>query len=182
MIRTKEKYLLSNKRWKEKNPDKVKVYKRRYYFKHREECVLYNKEYYQKNKAYSKKWYDKNKEKLRVYDRVLKKKRYKRDIRFRLNSIIRAHIFTALKGRKAGRKWEILVGYALKDLMNRLENQFDNKMDWDNYGSYWVIDHKKPRSLFHYVSSEDPEFKKCWALENLQPMEKIENIIKSNKY
>ena len=55
-------------------------------------------------------------------------------------------------------------------------------MSWDNYGSYWHVDHIKPKSLFHYNNSENPEFKKCWALENLQPLEKFENIRKRDKY
>ena len=54
-------------------------------------------------------------------------------------------------------------------------------MTWDNYGSYWWIDHIKPRSLFKYEKPEDKEFKECWALKNLQPMEKIANIKKGNK-
>jgi len=55
-------------------------------------------------------------------------------------------------------------------------------MNWNNYGNYWAIDHIKPRSLFTYISPNDPEFKKCWSLDNLQPLEKIENIKKNNLY
>lgn len=55
-------------------------------------------------------------------------------------------------------------------------------MNWDNYGSYWHIDHIKPISLFKYETAEDPEFKKCWALDNLQPLEKIANLKKGNKF
>ena len=87
-----------------------------------------------------------------------------------------------LKGKKAGKRWKDLISYTFQDLINHLKNQFDDKMTWDNYGKYWEIDHIKPKSLFHYESPEDPEFKKCWALENLQPMEKIMNRIKYNKY
>jgi hypothetical protein len=55
-------------------------------------------------------------------------------------------------------------------------------MTMENYGSYWHIDHIKPRSLFTYTSIEDEQFKKCWALSNLQPLEALENIRKGNKY
>jgi hypothetical protein len=91
-------------------------------------------------------------------------------------------IWFALKGKKNGRKWEILVDYSLKDLMKYLEKQFNNKMNWDNYGSYWEVDHIKPKSLFHYQIPEDPEFKKCWALENLQPLEISLNRKKHNNF
>ena len=87
-------------------------------------------------------------------------------------------ISKVLKGKKAGRRWQDLIGYTIEDLIQHLEKQFDEKMNWDNYGRYWHIDHIRPKSLFKYETAEDPEFKKCWALENLQPMEKIANIKK----
>ena len=55
-------------------------------------------------------------------------------------------------------------------------------MNWKNYGSYWHIDHIKPKTLFNYSSPEDKEFIKCWSLSNLQPLEKITNIKKGNRY
>ena len=88
----------------------------------------------------------------------------------------------ALKGKKAGQKWDILVGYTLKDLVVHLENQFTPEMNWDNYGKYWEVDHINPKSLFHYTSADDLEFKECWSLGNLQPLEKIKNIKKRDIY
>ena len=55
-------------------------------------------------------------------------------------------------------------------------------MTWENQGSYWHIDHIKPKSLFEYDSIDHPEFKKCWSLDNLQPLEAKENMRKNNKY
>jgi hypothetical protein len=81
-----------------------------------------------------------------------------------------------------GRHWESLVSYNLNDLVKHLEKQFDDKMNWENYGSYWHIDHIKPKSLFKYVYPEDEDFKKCWSLENLQPLEKIANMRKKNNF
>ena len=91
-------------------------------------------------------------------------------------------IYKALKEGKNWKRWKTLVGYTLNSLVEHLERQFDKNMSWDNYGPYWSVDHIKPKSLFVYISPEDPEFKECWALKNLQPMEKIENIIKSNHF
>ncbi len=42
----------------------------------------------------------------------------------------------------------------------------------------WHIDHITPKSHFNYKTPEDKE---CWALENLQPLEAIENMRKYNK-
>ncbi|MEK7173272.1 MAG: hypothetical protein AAB723_03815 [Patescibacteria group bacterium] len=91
-------------------------------------------------------------------------------------------VWASLKDKKAGKKWESLVGYTLKDLMGHLEKQFDDKILWDSYGSYWAVDHIRPKTLFNYTSPNDLEFKQCWALENLQPLEKMQNIKKGNRY
>ena len=74
------------------------------------------------------------------------------------------------------------MGYVLKDLIKHLENLFDKNMNWDNYGNYWSIDHIKPQSLFNFTSTEEQSFKDCWALDNLQPLEKITNIRKGNRF
>jgi len=122
-------------------------------------------------------------QKLEVRKMINKKKRERRtkNLKLRFNGAISSMMSTSLKGKKAGRSWEVLVGYTIGDLMKYLERQFDDKMNWDNYGSYWHIDHIKPISLFNYIMPEDKEFKLCWELSNLQPLEKIENIKKSNK-
>ena len=143
----------------------------------------YGKEMY-KNRS------EESKEKKRKYDRkyaktdrkLRRKLRRKIDPKYRLDSNISSMISICLKGKKQWRKWENLVGYKIEDLIKHLENQFDNKMNWDNYGNYWWIDHIKPRSLFNYIYPEDLEFKECWALKNLQPMEKIANIKKNKHY
>lgn len=54
-------------------------------------------------------------------------------------------------------------------------------MNWDNWGAYWHIDHIYPVSLLPYSSMEEDNFKRCWALDNLRPLEKIANIKKGNK-
>lgn len=71
------------------------------------------------------------------------------------------------------------LGYKPKDLAAHLEKQFDVNMNWKNYGTYWVIDHKIP--IAHFIKQGIMEPKIINALNNLQPMEKIANIKKSNK-
>lgn len=76
---------------------------------------------------------------------------------------------------------EFLLGYSIDDLCNHLESMFNDKMGWHNYGDYWQIDHVFPKSLLSFKSIHDDNFRLCWSLGNLQPLEKIENIKKSNK-
>jgi len=159
------------KKWREKNKKKVNKKWREYYQKNRE----------RENKR-SRKYQKENWKKVRKKANEQRKKRWKIDLKFHLSGIVSRAVYKSLKGRKTGKHWEKLVGYTLKDLMEHLEKQFDGKMNWGNYGSYWEIDHRKPIALFKYNSPEDPEFKQCWSLENLQPLEKIENIRKSDNY
>jgi hypothetical protein len=106
---------------------------------------------------------------------------YNNDIKFRLDMVMSCEIRHSLKHKKAGRKWETLVGYTVEDLMKYLESKFTPEMNWNNYGIYWEIDHIIPKSYFKYESPEDEEFKKCWSLENLQPLPKEINRKKGNK-
>jgi len=86
----------------------------------------------------------------------------------------------ALRGNKSGRHWESIVGYTLKEFKQDFESKFTSGMSWSNM-SLWHIDHIIPKSLFQYEISEDREFKQCWALANLQPLWKSENLKKHNK-
>ena len=106
----------------------------------------------------------------------------KENPKFRLDQNMGIAIYQVLKGNKENRRWESLVDYTIKDLITHLERQFNEEMTWDNYGSYWHVDHIKPKSLFKYKYSDDPEFKKCWALRNLQPLERLMNIRKNNRF
>lgn len=89
-------------------------------------------------------------------------------------------ISMALAGKRPAYGLKKIVGYDVKELVKHIESKFESWMSWENYGK-WVIDHRFPKSYFNYKSTEDIGFKKCWALENLQPLEKIENIKKGNK-
>lgn len=132
-----------------------------------------NPKYVQKYRAVPK-----NRE---LINRYLKQRR-KENPKIRLDLNMGIAIYQALKEKKAGRRWEGLVDYNLEELMRHLENQFDEKMNWENYGSFWHVDHIRPRSSFEYISPIDPAFKECWALENLQPLERIANLKKGNTF
>lgn len=134
--------------------------------------------YYQKNKEkkikyainYRKDNINKVKNKVNEYY----KKRRQTDIEFRLRSSLRTRINNGLgrylSGGKFGNSLELL-GCEINEWKNHLEKQFKSEMNWDNYGTYWEIDHIHPLSKggsFHYT--------------NTQPLTVLENQTKSNKY
>lgn len=172
------------KEYDQKNKEWRLQYSKKWYQENKEKILQQSREYYQKNRGRirwrHKKYNQKNKERLLRWRGEWRKYKRRTDPKYRLNENMGSAISRSLKNRKGRRTWEILVSYTLEDLMEHLEKQFGSKMNWDNYGSYWAVDHLKPRSLFNYTSPDDLEFKQCWALENLQPLEKIKNIKKGN--
>lgn len=81
------------------------------------------------------------------------------------NGLVSQSINRAINRDRGGYIWERVLGITLSDLKTHLEKQFDENMNWDNYGDYWVIDKIIP--LKPYLSND--EFRKVWSLKNLRP-------------
>ena len=164
--------------------------------KYKKWSYKYRKKYYQDNKMkYAQRWkkyYEKNseylKEKAKNYAKAnrehLRRKDAKRrkDPQFRICSNISRCIRQSLNlfKTKSGAHWEELVGYGRQDLIKHIEKQFKPGMSWDNYGE-WHLDHIIPQSAFNFTDVNHIDFKRCWALKNLQPLWADENISKHNK-
>lgn len=101
----------------------------------------------------------------------------------KITNRIQPIINACLRGGQAGNrsKYCRALGYNWRDLHAHLSRQFAPGMCWDNWGEAWEIDHIKPISSFRYDSIDHPDFKECWALSNLRPLWKAENIRKLNK-
>jgi hypothetical protein len=98
-----------------------------------------------------------------------------------LHKAVSSKIVRQLKGEKCGMGAFKLVGYSPEDLRKHLEKLFKPGMSWGNYGSVWHIDHIVPKAAFNIVSPRDIDFRKCWSLDNLQPLWARENSIKQDK-
>lgn len=167
------------------NLEKVKKYRKKYYKNDSENQLKRVREYRKNNpekvKEAIKKWNKNNPERVKE---IRRKASSKRDLipKYRISKNIKTAINLSLKGNKNGRHWEDLVNFNLRDLMGHLECLFKEDMNWENYGhGGWEIDHRKPISSFSFNSCEDENFKKCWSLENLQPLWFSENRSKGNK-
>jgi endogenous inhibitor of DNA gyrase (YacG/DUF329 family) len=112
-----------------------------------------------------------------------RKERLKNDPRLRLRRNVGMIVTQALKRQMANKNgastFEYLP-YTPLQLMEHIESQFDEHMSWDNYGDYWHLDHIVPQAALIYDSLTHPNFQKCWALNNLQPLERTKNISKGS--
>ncbi len=103
-------------------------------------------------------------------------------LRNNMSAAIRSRLFKRGSSKK-GNSYLDKVGYSIEELKKHLESKFQPGMTWDNYGlKGWHIDHIKPDSLFNYKTMDCPEFKECWALNNLQPLWAKDNLSKGCKY
>jgi hypothetical protein len=60
------------------------------------------------------------------------------------------------------------IGCNIQYIREWFEYNFTNDMNWDNYGSYWSIDHIIPVCKFD-LTIEDEKLK-CWNWSNLMPV------------
>ena len=162
----------------------VKFSKKQNYEKNKTYILNRNKEYIEKRAEY-KKDYDKkrsqnlkelrNEQNLNNYH-----KRKKYDIDFRLRRSLRSRMYFAVKyGEKCDKTME-LIGCDIKTLKQHLEIKFADGMNWENYGKNgWEIDHIIPCSAFDLTNNEEQRV--CFNYNNLQPLWKLDNILKSNK-
>ncbi len=164
-----------------KNTSRITKSNKKSYIKNKDKIILRNKNWASLNrdksnkikKAYKDKNIEKVRESARLYQKTQRKDPFKR-----LSKNISKAIWQSLKNKKNSNSWKRFVDYDLNTLIIYLENRFTPEMTWDNYGSYWHLDHIKPLSWFNL----ELEFKEAWSLKNLQPLEASKNLSKNNRY
>jgi predicted DNA-binding transcriptional regulator AlpA len=162
---------VADKRWREKNKDSVREYVKTWNEKNKEHRKEYLKEYREKNI-----------ENIRKTKRDYERNRKESDPLYKLISNFRTAIYQVLKESNVekNKHYFDILQYTPESLIKHLESQFENNMNWDNYGE-WHVDHKLPITSFNIEEMGDEEFMRCWSLDNLQPMWGNDNIRKSNK-
>lgn len=175
-------------RYLENKPAKLKAAKE---YRNREEVKVRSREYIKiwrstleaktKRTIYQKRWDDKNKNKILAAKRINSKKRRVEDAAYKIRMNLSRRINMSLKRtvKKVDRTM-ILTGIGRLELMDYLAEKFVPGMTWENYGPVWHVDHIKPCSKFNLLEEKDQ--RACFHYKNLQPLFRIENIKKSNKY
>jgi len=184
----REQQIQRMKTWRTTNPEAYRACKKAHYDANRD-AILERKKTYRalpetkrKNAEYMKRWISRNRERMRQHDRKRYHATRKFDIRYCVNKRIQKRMLVSLKGAKAGQSWESLVGYTVRALMKRLKASMPYGYTWDDFlGGDLHIDHIVPVSAHHFSTPDDIDFKRCWALSNLQLLPARVNCAKGAK-
>ena len=134
--KNKERLSEYNKKWREENPEKIIQYKGKYIDKWSD-------------------WSEERKDKHRLLKRKNHNKRYNEDNLYRLKISITSNIRQSLvlKGYRKKSKIHTILGCSYEEFKLHIESQFEDWMNWDNYGIYngkekcgWDYDHIIPVS------------------------------------
>lgn len=195
----KEKFRDNYKNWSEKN-DRTH-YMEKYREENKEDLLLKMKDYREKNKDYirdkKKQYYNKlsldRKEKIKERARELYKlnecykkrkrqylkNRIENDPIFKLTMNIRSLIKNAFsrKFKLKSKKTIEILGCSFEEFKTYLESKFDDRMNWENQGTYWHMDHIIPISS----AKTEEDVYRLNHYTNFQPLYWEDNLRKSNK-
>lgn len=162
------------RRWRKENPEKVRIQGKNSRF-------LQRKKDPDKHRLAIQKYRTNNMEKVRASQRKSMAK-IRNTSKGYLNAKVSRAVYKALRKNKSGRHWGNLVKFTLEQLKKHLEKQFKLGMTWEKFLRGEIhLDHKIPTSAFNFETPEDDDFKRCWALKNLQPLWAKENLKKHAK-
>lgn len=180
-----EKAKMKIKKWREANKELLRLKDKEKYQLNRnkiiERSVAWGKSHPERLKEIRQGVKERRKEKDKAWRREYRRKQRQKPA-INLADRMKMALRQALGARKHGRKWETIVGYTKEELMAHLLKTMPKGYDWqDLIEGRLHIDHKIPCAVFHYVSENDIDFKRCWALNNLQLLPARENVLKRDK-
>lgn len=164
-----EKYKEYMIEYRENNKEKLKEYITNWRFDNEEKIKDKRKDYYQNNK-----------ELIKIKNYEYCKDRKVKDPFYKLRLGIRSLILVSFRNQfttKSKKTIEIL-GCSFDEFKIHLESQFDDKMNWDNQGTYWHMDHIIPISS----AQTEEEVYRLNHYTNFQPLYWLDNLKKGSKY
>lgn len=156
-----------------KDHDASKAKNNAWYARNREAIRARRKAAYSPEKAREQRQKGREKTLARLKQRRLM------DPKWRLDRNMQAGVWRLLVPGTKRRRTYAVLGYTSEQLQAHLERKFLPGMTWANYGE-WHVDHKIPLSAFNYQTPDDIDFKRAWALTNLQPLWATDNRKKNN--
>lgn len=171
--------------YRKKNAEVIALQKKVYYEENKDQIKVYKQEWARKNDEYlvEKRHIDymKNREYRLRQSAIYVKQRRQTDIEFRILTNLRRRVTYALQNAIKVDCTLNLIGCSLPELKLWLESQFQEGMNWENYGVYgWHIDHCRPCASFDLTDPEQQ--RQCFNYKNLQPLWAKDNLQKSDKW
>jgi len=142
------------------------------------------KDHYSNNKdkklEYQKEYASLNKEKISTYKKEYQRNRRKTDPVYKLKYVVGRMIRNSLKckGLSKNKKSMDILGCSIEFFKAYIEERFIDDMSWENYGTYWDIDHKIPLS----TAVTEEQVLELNHYTNLQPLDShINRNVKRDK-
>lgn len=168
----KAKILKEKKKYQKLNKKRIRVYQKKYRTAHKNKIKMVKNRWYglnkEKVKIKHKKYKKLNKNKILEYKKKYESSRKRIDINFRISKNLRSRLGSAIKNNQK-------TGSAVKDLgcpvdffKKYIESKFYGKMTWDNWGTYWQLDHIVP--LVNFDLTDRKQFLKAANYKNMQPL------------
>lgn len=154
-----------SKEYKKNNKEKIKEYNKEYKLKNKEKTKEYNRVYNISNRETIQKKQTEN-----------SRKRRKNDINYKLTINMRNRMKKFFKNKS--RKHEY-IGCSLDLFKLWISYQFEQDMDFSNYGKTWHLDHIIPCSLFNFDNECEKYF--CFNWSNYRPLYSHDNLSRQNK-
>ena len=134
-------------------------YRKNHYEENKEQILLNNKKWKEKNPNYEK-------------------ERYATNYLYKLSCVLRSSTYRGFKkkGYKKNTKTAKILGASFEVVSKHIERKFTKGMNWNNQGE-WHIDHIIPLAS---ASTEEELFKLC-HYRNLQPLWAKDNLEKQAK-
>jgi hypothetical protein len=129
--------------------------------------------------SYAKEYRKLNHHKISTSIGQWKKIQYSSNLDFRLRTILRSRLNSAIKNNQKTGSAVKDLGCNIEELKLYLEAKFHPGMSWENYGKgsdKWNIDHIIPLVSFDLTNRE--ELLKACHYTNLQPLWELDNITK----
>lgn len=162
---------------RDKNRESFNARRREYASRNREDL----REYYRilrfsRQDEYNEKQRVRNKRpEYLAYRRKLRKHKHDTDPNFRIMQSLRTRVQSVLKGLSKSQRTIELLGCDVVFLRMHLEAQFQQGMNWGNYGQ-WHIDHIVPCASFDL--QDKAQQNTCFNYTNLQPLWAKDNLQK----
>jgi len=152
------------------NPERQKAYEEKFHAAHPERGKEYRQRSKEKNPEAYQRWYNRGNKKRRA------------TLKGKLCDNVASNLYQSLKGDKEGKRTFEILGYTYKQLKQRLTRTMPDGFSWQDYMAGKLhLDHKVPISVFNFKKTTDIDFRRCWALKNLQLLPAIDNIKKGAK-